>query len=88
MPTLYLEDLRKEAGFSPTEALRAVAAIAPDVAPKHRSGIVHWEDQGILDFRVITALATIYKKPELAVRSASLASRERFRQKQKQKVSK
>ncbi len=83
MKPVYLEDLRKEADLTPTQVLRAFRDVAPDVAPTQRSGVIHWEQQGILDFRIIDTLATVYGKPTNVVKAAALASKERFNARRK-----
>lgn len=83
MQSVYLEDLRIQAGMTPTQVLVLIRCSYPDIAPKQRSGVVHWEKQGILDFRVVDALSVIYNQPVEVVKAASLASRKRFHERPK-----
>lgn len=83
MELVYLEDLRKEADLTPTQVLKAFRDVAPDLAPKERSGVVHWEQQGILDFRIIDTLAVVYGRSTFVVKAAALASKARFNARRK-----
>lgn len=73
-----LRDLRIESGLSIAQILEGVRQIAPEVAPKKRSGIINWEVQGIQNAEVLNALAHVYKRPFSEVLQAAKHSKALF----------
>jgi transcriptional regulator with XRE-family HTH domain len=80
---LTLRDIRKSKGLEPTQVLEIVREQYPHIAPKQRSGITNWENQGIRDIRVIRALAAIYNHPLEEIEAAALHCKELFNEKQR-----
>ena len=78
MNTVTLADLRKQSGRSIGSIHASMQSVCPEIAPKSRSGVIHWETQGIMDVRVIRALSIVYLKPFEVVESAALLSRAAF----------
>ena len=73
-----LATIRSESGKTLGEIHACLKSKFPEVAPKERSGIIHWEKQGIMDVRVIRALSTVYGKKFDVIESAALLSRADF----------
>lgn len=88
--TTYLEDLRRKSGLTIQQVLDKARDVAPDIAPSTRAGIIHWEQQGILNVRVIQALSLIYDCPLAEITDAATASKKRYhdRRKHQKKVTK
>jgi hypothetical protein len=77
--SITLKDLRDGSGKSLGVILSEVKSIAPDVAPSQRSGIIHWERQGITKVRVIRVLSQVYGLPFETVEAAALESKRRHK---------
>ena len=76
-----LRDIRYSVGKTPTQVLQEVRELFPEIAPKERSGVTNWENQGIRDIRVIRALAAIYNRPVEEIEAAALRCKEIFNSK-------
>ena len=80
---LTLREIRKEEGLEPTQVLEIVREKYPHIAPKMRSGVTNWENQGILDIRVIRALAAIYERPLEEIEAAAIYCKQLFNEKKR-----
>lgn len=77
--SVTLRGLREASGKSLGDILAEVRRIAPQIAPVARSGIIHWEKQGIRNIEVIRALAHVYDCPLETVEMAALSAANQFK---------
>lgn len=81
-----LENLRKKSEKSMGTILAELRQIAPAICPSQRSGIIHWEKQGITDVRVIRALSTVYGVDFEVIERAALHAKDRFKKKDRSEL--
>jgi hypothetical protein len=78
MESPTLADLRKQSDKSLGTILAELRRDFPDVCPTARSGIIHWEKQGITNARVIRALSSIYGVSLEVAEEAAFASKRAY----------